>query len=75
MSLQNYNCVSKNPEGQRRLQAAHERINRSLAEQIEEQDQVPPVHGGDEIDGQVAPEFKFEDLDVSKRRVDVDESL
>ena len=30
---------------------------------------------GDEIDGQVAPEFKFEDLDVSERRVDVDEPV
>ena len=30
---------------------------------------------GDEIDGQVAPEFKFEDLDVPERRVDVDEPV
>ena len=29
--------------------------------------------GGDEIDGQVAPEFKLEDIDVSERRLDVDE--
>ena len=29
--------------------------------------------GGDEFDGQVAPEFKFEDFDVSERRVNVDE--
>ena len=37
---------------------------------------MPPVHGGgDEIDGQVLPEFKFEDLDVSERRVDVDEPV
>ena len=35
---------------------------------------MPQVQGGgDEIDGQVAPEFKFEDLDVPERRVDVDE--
>ena len=31
--------------------------------------------GGDEIDGQVAPGFKFEDIDVSERRVDFDESV
>ena len=35
-----------NTEGQRRLLVADERINRSLAEQIEEQDRVPPVQGG-----------------------------
>ena len=34
---------------------------------------APSPWGGDEIDGQVAPEFKFEDLDVSERRVDVDD--
>ena len=38
--------TAKTAEGQRRLQAADERIHRSLAEQIEEQDRVPPVHGG-----------------------------
>ena len=38
--------LAKATEGQRRLQAADERIHRSLAEQIEEQDRVPPVHGG-----------------------------
>ena len=37
---------------------------------------MPPDHGGgDEIDGPVAPEFKFEDLDVSERREDVDEPV
>ena len=38
--------LAKPPEGQRRLQAADERLNRSVAEQIDEQDRVPPVHGG-----------------------------
>ena len=38
--------LSKTPEGQRRLEAADERVNRSIAEQIEDQDRVPPVHGG-----------------------------
>ena len=40
------NC-RKPLEGQRRRQAADDRINRSIAEQIEGQDQVPPVHGGE----------------------------
>ena len=31
--------------------------------------------GGAEIHGQVAPEIEFEDLDVSERRVDVDEPV
>ena len=31
--------------------------------------------GGHEIDGQVAPGFKFEDLDVSDRRVDVEDPV
>ena len=39
--------LSKTPEGQRRLEAADERVNRSIAEQIEDQDRVPPVHGGE----------------------------
>ena len=38
--------LATTPEGQRRLQAADERINRSLAKHIEEQHRVPPVHGG-----------------------------
>jgi len=42
----------KQPEGQRRFEAAVERINRSIAEQIEDQDRVPPVHeGGVDDDG------------------------
>ena len=36
---------------------------------------MPPVLGGDEIDGQVAPKFQFEDLDVSERRIDVNEPV
>ena len=66
--------LSKTPEGQRRLEVADERINRSIAEQIEDQDRVPPVHGGGGDDaGQVAPELKFEDLDASEQRVDVED--
>ena len=38
--------LSKTPEGLRRLNAADERVNRSIAKQIEEQAQLPPVHGG-----------------------------
>ena len=36
---------------------------------------MPPVHGGDEIYGQVAPQFKFEDFDASEHRVDVEEPV
>ena len=74
-SLQDCTWIFKNLEGQRRLQFADERIIRSIAERIEEQDRVPPVHGGggDGDAGQVAPKFQFEDLDVTERRVDVEE--
>ena len=57
---------------------ADERVSRSIAEQIEEQDRVLPVHGGVDIGdgvGQAAPEFQFEDLEASERRVDVDEPV
>ena len=58
----------REPEGQRRLQTADDRINRSIAEQIEEQDQVPPVHGGSDDMPPVAPDadLKFEDSDAPR---------
>ena len=37
--------LSETPEGLRRISAADERINRSVAEDIERQDQAPHVHG------------------------------
>ena len=40
--------LSKTPEGLRRISAADECINRSIAEDIERQDQAPHVHGGDQ---------------------------
>ena len=66
----------KTLEGQRRLQAADDRINRSIAEHIEEQDQVPPVHGGgvdESVPGPPDAELKFENLDASEQRMDVDD--
>ena len=68
--------LAKTPEGQRRLQAADDRVNRSIAEHIEEQDQVPPVHGGgvdENVPGPPDGELKFEDLDASEQRVDIDD--
>ena len=37
--------------------------------------ECPQSIGGDEIDGQVSPKFKFEDLDVSEHRVNVEEPV
>ena len=42
----------KSPEGQRRVAAAEERVNRSIAEHIEHA-QAPHVHGGGGDDGDV----------------------
>ena len=36
----------KTPDGQRRIAAADERINRSIAEDVEAQDRAPHGHGG-----------------------------
>ena len=37
--------------------------------------ECPSPGGEDEIDGQVAPELKFEDFDVSERCLDIDEPV
>ena len=62
--------LSKTPEGQRRLSAADERVNRHITEIHE--DAAPHVHGGEDSDARVVPEaeLRFEDLEESEKRVD-----
>ena len=54
--------LSKTPEGQRRLSAADERVNRHITEANEES--APHVHGGEDSDARVVPDadLRFENL-------------
>ena len=59
--------LSKTPEGLRRVSAADDRMVRTVAEHIEEQ-QVPHAHGGEDIhvdngEHAAADELKFEDME------------
>ena len=63
--------MKKTPEGLRRVANAEERINRTIAEQIENQE--PHGHGGGEGDDtHVVPDsdLKFDDLEPAERRTE-----
>ena len=58
--------LMKTPEGLRRLADADERVTRHADG---EQDQVPPVHGGEGVEVvQDAPDLRFEPLEPAERR-------
>ena len=64
------NELMKTPEGQRRIAAAENRMNRSIAEHIEEHADPHGHGGGDAVGHAHDDDLKFEPLNESDRRVD-----